>query len=208
MSPAKRNKSPAHYLVLWAIMADERLSAAAKCVATVLLLQFRNHKTSVCNPSFTTIAQCVGRRRRSVIDAINELKELGWMDWEGTAGGSPTNTNNFQFFLKPLPVQQTAPVQGTAPVQSNTQTGAAERTQPVQYTAHEPSIEPSRTIRGAPRLKGQEGVRVHSDSPHADQWRRYWTSIRQPEPAYSQRDGYYLRPLPSLLPPELTDSAA
>ena len=105
---ALNKKTPAHYLVLWAIMADERLSAAAKCVATVLLLQFRNHKTSVCNPSFTTIAHCVGRRRRSVIDAINELRELGWMDWEGTAGGRPTNTNNFQFFLKPRPVQQTA----------------------------------------------------------------------------------------------------
>jgi hypothetical protein len=108
MTTAKRNLSPAHYLVLWAIMADERLSAAAKCVAIVLLLQFRNHKTSVCNPSFTTIAQCVGRKRRSVIDAINELKELGWMDWEGTAGGRPTNTNNFQFFLKPRPVQRSA----------------------------------------------------------------------------------------------------
>jgi hypothetical protein len=107
-------------------MADERLSAAAKCVATVLLLQFRNHKTSVCNPSFTTIAQCVGRKRRSVIDAINELKDLGWMDWEGTAGGSPTNTNNFQFYLKPRPVQQTAPVQDTAPVQSSALTGAAD----------------------------------------------------------------------------------
>jgi hypothetical protein len=93
-------------------------------------------------------------------------------------------------------------------VQSNAQTGAAERTQPVQYTAHEPSIEPSRTIRGTLRLKGQEGVRVHSDTPQADQWRRYWTSIGQPEPAYSRRDGYYLRPLPSLLPPEITESAA
>jgi hypothetical protein len=201
-------KTPAHYLVLWAIMADVRLSAAAKCVATVLLLQFRNHKTSVCNPSFTTIAQCVGRKRRSVIDAINELKDLGWMDWEGTAGGSPTNTNNFQFYLKPRPVQQTAPVQDTAPVQSSALTGAAERTQPVQYTAHEPSIEPSRTINGATRLKGQEGFRVHSDGPQADEWRRYWTSIGKPQPAYSQRDGYYLKPLPSPWPPQHAESAA
>jgi hypothetical protein len=188
-------------------MADERLSAAAKCVATVLLLQFRNHKTSVCNPSFTTIAQCVGRKRRSVIDAINELKELGWMDWEGTAGGSPTNTNNFQFYLKPRPVQSAAPVQDTAPVQSSALTGAAERTQPVQYTAHEPSIEPSRTISGAQRLKGQEGFRVHSDSPNADAYRRYWVTTGQREPAYSQRDGFYLKPLPSLWPPQAAESA-
>jgi hypothetical protein len=201
-------KTPAHYLVLWAIMADERLTAPAKCVATVLLLQFRNHKTSICNPSFATIAQCVGRKRRSVIDAIKELKELGWMDWEGTAGGSPTNTNNFQFYLKPRPVQSAAPVQDTAPVQSSAPTGAAERTQPVQYTAHEPSIEPSRTISGAQRLKGQEGFRVHSDSPQADQWRRHWASIGKPQPAYSQRDGYYIKPLPSLWPPQQAESAA
>lgn len=188
-------------------MADERLSAAAKCVATVLLLQFRNHKTSVCNPSFTTIAQCVGRGRRSVIDAISELKKVGWMDWEGTAGGRPTNTNNFQFFLKPRPVQHTAPVQNTAPVQSNAATGAAERTQPVQHTAHELSIEPSRTISGAMRLKGKEGVRVHSDSPEADRYRRHWASIGQPEPAFSRRDGYYIQPLPPL-PSERAESAA
>jgi Helix-turn-helix domain len=202
---ALNKKTPAYYLVLWAIMADERLSAAAKCVATVLLLQFRNHKTSICNPSFTTIAQCVGRRRRSVIDAIKELKEPGWMDWEGTAGGRPTNTNNFQFFLKPRPVHQTALVQDTAPVQSSASTGAAERTQPVQYTAHEPSIEPSRTISGAMRLKSiKEGVRIHSDGPYADRCR---ASIGQPEPAFSKRDGYYIEPLPPL-PPEHAESAA
>jgi hypothetical protein len=57
-------------------------------------------------------------------------------------------------------------------------------------------------------LERQEGVRVHSDSPHADQWRRYWTSIGQQQPACSQRDGYYLQALPSLLPSQLTDSAA
>ncbi|SIO51175.1 Helix-turn-helix domain-containing protein [Bradyrhizobium erythrophlei] len=208
MAAKRSTRTPAQYLVLWGIMADERVSAPAKCVATVLLLQFRNHKTSLCNPSFTTIAACVGRKRRSVIDALNELKGLGWMDWEGTKGGSPTNTNNFQFYLNPQPVQSSAPVQDTAPVQPNAPTGAAERTQPVQHTAHEPSIEPSKTISGAMRLKGQQGVRVHSDSAQADRWRRYWASVGQPQPAFSQKDGYYIRPLPSLEPPEIRESAA
>jgi len=205
---APLKKTPAHYFVLWAIMADARLSASAKCVAVVMLLKFRNHKTSVCNPSFTSIASYVGRKRRSVIDAINELKELGWIDWEATAGGSPTNTNNFQFYLKPRPVQRTAPVQDAAPVQQNAATGAAERTQPVQRTAHDLSIEPSRTIRSALRLKGQEGFRVHSDSMQADGWRRWWASRGIPEPAFSQRDGYYIQPLPSPVPPDSTEKAA
>ncbi|MGX1417436.1 helix-turn-helix domain-containing protein [Bradyrhizobium elkanii] len=128
--------------ILWGIMEDARLSAAAKCVATVLLLKFRNQDTKVCNPSFSTIAKCVGRKRRSVIDAVNELKEMGWVQWTGTLGGSTENTNQFGF--SPQPVQQTAPVQDTTPVQCSADTGAAERTAPVQYTAHEPSIKPSK----------------------------------------------------------------
>ncbi|MEZ0061420.1 hypothetical protein ABIF26_006963 [Bradyrhizobium elkanii] len=127
--------------ILWSVMEDARLSAAAKCVATVLLLKFRNQASGVCNPSFNTIAKCVGRKRRSVIDAVNELKEFGWLSWTGTLGGSTENTNQFDFSL---PVQCTAPVQETTPVQSSAPTGAAERTTPVQYTAHEPSIKPSK----------------------------------------------------------------
>jgi hypothetical protein len=188
-------------------MADERLSAAAKCVATVLLLQFRNHKTSVCNPSFNTIAKCVGRKRSSVIEALNQLKEFGWMDWEGTAGGSPTNTNNFQFFLTPRPVRDTEPVREAEPVRDRAQTGVADRTQPVRDTGHEPSKNHLEPLAGAQRLKGQEGFRVHSDSPNADAYRRYWVSKGQREPAYSQRDGYYLKPLPAPWPPQAESAA-
>lgn len=93
--------------ILWAIMEDARLSAAAKCVATVLLLKFRNEQTKVCNPSFGTMAKCVGRKRRSVM-------EFGWATWTGTLGGSTENTN--QFYFSP-PVQSAAPVQDTTPVQ-------------------------------------------------------------------------------------------
>jgi hypothetical protein len=200
------DKTPAHYLVLWAIMADERLSAATKCAATVLLLKYRNHKTGQCNPSFGKLAKLLGRERRSVIDALNQLKLFGWIDWQGTKGGSSTNTNNFQFYLTPRPVQESAPVQDTTPVQTTAQTGADFRTRPVQESAHEPSIEPSRTLSGAMRL-GKEGVRVHSDSPEADRYRRHWASIGQPEPAFSRRDGYYIQPLPPL-PSERAESAA
>jgi hypothetical protein len=207
-----RNRSPVHYMVLWAIMEDEHLSAPAKCVATALLLKFRDHETTQCNPSFTTLARCVGRKRRSVIDALNELKAAGWIDWDGTKGGSRTNTNNFRFFLERQPVQSTAPVQQTAPVQSGASTGAVHRTQPVQSTAHDLSTEPSKNHRrrsGKGRFGAKpDGVRVHSDSPYADGWRRHWAAIGQPEPAYSQRDGYHLDPLPALLPPELRESAA
>jgi Helix-turn-helix domain len=193
-------------------MEDETISAAAKCVVVVLLLKYRDHKTGQCNPGFTALAKCVGRKRRSVIDALNELKAAGWIGWDGTKGGSQTNTNNFKFFLTPKPVQWTAPVQSDAPVQSEASTGAVQRTQPVQSTAHDLSIEPSKnhTLRSGKGRFGTktDGVRVHSDSSYADGWRRHWAAAGQAEPAYSQRDGYYLQPLPSLLPPKITECAA
>lgn len=199
--------TPAQYLVLWAIMADKRLSAAAKCVATVLLLKYRNHKTGQCNPSFGELAKLVGRTRRPVIAAFGELRDLGWIDWTGTKGGSPSNTNNFSFFLEPLPVLSSAPVSPAAPVLNTTPTGAVDSTQPVLRTAHEPSMN-HLNHRSAARLQGKEGVRVRHDSAHADRWRRYWVSIDQPEPAFSRRNGYYLKPLPSLDPPAITENAA
>ena len=197
--------TPAQYLVLWAIISDEQLSASAKCVATVLLLKFRNHKTNQCNPGLTALAKCVGRKRRSVIDALNELKASGWIDWEGTKGGSPANTNRYQFFFEPRPVQQTAPVQDSPPGRPNAPTGAVESTQPVRHTAHEPSIEPSESPRP---LSAKQGVKVRHGSPEADQWRRYWAAIGQIEPAYSRRNDYYLKPLPSLFPPSAARAAA
>ncbi|UQD96144.1 helix-turn-helix domain-containing protein [Bradyrhizobium japonicum] len=189
-------ETPAQYLVLWAIMADASISAAAKCVAIALLLKFRNHQTGQCNPGFSALAAVVGRKRRSVIDALNELKGAGWIDWVGTKGGSPSNTNSFHFYLEP--VQFSAPVQPGAPVQLSAQTGAAERTQPVQYTAHEPSIEPSEP---SGMLRAKKGFRVKRDTPSGDRWQRYWHETSQPEPPYSRRTGEYLRPLPSQDPP-------
>jgi DNA-binding transcriptional MocR family regulator len=183
----------AHYLVLWAIMADDRLSAPAKCVAVVLLLKYRNHKTGQCNPSYGSLAKQVGRERRSVIDALSQLRALGWIDWTGTKGGSPSNTNNFQFFLRPQPVQTSAPVQEMTPVQTLAQTDADFRSPPVQESAPEPSknhLEPR---------AHEKGLKVKTDTPLADQYRRWWSATGQREPAYSQRTGYYLElflPLP------------
>jgi hypothetical protein len=204
MTARHHKETPAQYLVLWSIMADPKLSAAAKCVATALLLKFRDHATGQCNPSFSALAAVVGRKRRSVIDALNELWSEGWVDWTGTKGGAPSNTNQFRFFLEPQLVRSTAPVQHAALVQHKARTGAAERTEPVQYTAHEPSKnhpEPSSELRPKKKFK------VRRDTPQGDQWQRYWRDTGQPEPAYSHRTGEYLTALPSLLPPPLEGAA-
>jgi len=209
----KKKRAPLHYRVLWAIMADEPLSAAAKCVATVLLLKFRNHQTGVCNPSFATIASCVGRKRRSVIDAINELKAAGWLEWDGTSGGNSTNTNNFEFLLKVTGAADCTPTGAADDTgAAKRPTGAAERTRPVQYTAHELSIEPSSNHSSAPRClvdeeKKRRGFDVKCDSPSGYRWQRFWRENGIPEPIRSLRTDSYLN-LPSQDPPTYAEAAA
>ncbi|MCK1533152.1 MULTISPECIES: helix-turn-helix domain-containing protein [unclassified Bradyrhizobium] len=189
----------AHYQVLWSITADPNISAAAKVCATVLLLKYRNHITGQCNPGFGTLAKLIGRTRRPTIAALNELKEAGWIKWSGTKGGSPANTNNFVFMLQPQPVTNTAPVLSTTPVPFTAPTGAADSTQPVLRTAHEPSKNHPEPIG---ELTPKKGVSVRRDTPAGDAWARYWRENGIPEPAYSRKTGYYLKALPSLMPPK------
>lgn len=196
---ASNKEEAAHYQVLWSIMADPELSQAAKCCATVLLLKYRNHITGQCNPSYGELAKRVGRHRRKVIDSLNELKRSGWIRWAGTKGGTPANTNNFVFLLQPQPVPNTALVPNTAPVPKSTSTGAVNGTQPVPQTAHEPSKNHPEPIEELPLKKG---VSIRRDTPAGDAWLRHWRENGIPEPAYSRKTGYYLKPLPSLMPPK------
>lgn len=196
---ASSKEEAAHYQVLWSIMADPDLSQAAKCCATVLLLKYRNHITGQCNPSYGELAKRVGRHRRKVIDSLNELKQSGWIRWAGTKGGTPANTNNFVFLLHPQPVPNTALVTQMAPVPISTSTGAENGIQPVPQTAHEPSKNHLEPIRD---LTLKKSVAVRRDTPAGDAWARYWRENGISEPAYSRKTNYYLKSLPSLMPPK------
>jgi hypothetical protein len=81
----------------WQIWAETTLSLAAKGVATTLLLQFHNAKTSRCNPSIVSIAKTAGISRRAVFNAIAELKDAGWIAIDSTRGGSSSHTNKYSF---------------------------------------------------------------------------------------------------------------
>lgn len=209
----KKKRTPLHYRVLWGIMADPAVGAPAKCVATVLLLQFRNHQTGVCNPSFTTIGKRIGRSRRPVIDAINELKAAGWIKWEGTSGGGSSNTNNFEFLLKQTGAEVSTPtsVENSTGAENST-TGAEVSTQPVLRTAHDLSIEPSSNHSSAARClvdeeEKQRGVSVRCESPAGQRWQRYWRENGLPEAIRSTRTDSYLM-LPSEEPPAQVENAA
>lgn len=169
----KMKRTPLHYKVLWGLMADPDVQAPSKCVATVMLLKYRNHQTGLCNPSFTTLANCVGRKRRSVIDAVNDLKANGWLKWEGTAGGSQKNTNNFEFLMKETGAEfctRTGAEVDTGAEFSTT--GAEFSTLPVQSSAHDLSIEPSSNHSGAPRrlVDEEEKQRVRAAALSDETW--------------------------------------
>lgn len=151
MSTHRRKRVPAQkYAFLWRLMADDALSASAKCVAVTLLLKFHNAKTGQCNPSFAAIAKATGRSRRAIFPAVTELKDGGWISIESTKGGSSTNTNRFKFNFQPMSSTTPPPVQPASPVKQNAG-GVKSAAQEPLRTTH-PSGEWGGEISPAPRL--------------------------------------------------------
>jgi hypothetical protein len=138
-SAAKRSKSDASakFKFMQRVLIDPTLSPSAKCVAVSLLTIWRNSKTGQCNPSLGTIAKTIGLARRTVIDAIAELRRSGWVEVGSTGGGSQRNTNRYKFDFSCALLAGADKDAGakSAPVQK--------MSVPVQKTAHEPLKNPS-----------------------------------------------------------------
>jgi Helix-turn-helix domain len=128
-------------------MADRTLNSTDKLVADALLLNFRNNETGRCNPSFSTIASAVGKSRRTVINAINNLKAGNdpWLIVGGTRGGSKHNTNKYEFRLKESGAAGCTGEENCTGAE-NVGRGEAGCTKGVKPAAHELSTELSRTI--------------------------------------------------------------
>lgn len=93
-----RTRTPQQkYAFLWRLVADTGLSLAAKAVTTALLLRFHNAKTGRCDPSISRLAKTVGIGRRTVFNAIDELRDTGWITVKSTHGGAPSHTNQYAF---------------------------------------------------------------------------------------------------------------
>jgi len=87
---------PGKAALIKAIVADRGLRASAVRVATALLFGFHNTNSGQCNPTYETIARASGLGRRAVINAVNGLKEAGWI----STSGSGWSSNQF-IFLSP-----------------------------------------------------------------------------------------------------------
>jgi hypothetical protein len=89
------------YKVKRAINRDTELSPGARLIANLLLDEFRHNQNGRCNPSHETLAKILGFSRRTIINYLNELRNRGWLRWEGTHGGGPADTNQYIFLMGP-----------------------------------------------------------------------------------------------------------
>lgn len=142
--------------LIQAVAADRDLSAGATKVM-LRLLYHHNAQTGQCSPSYATLANGAGLKRRQTIYAVQELEARGWITLTRVKGGNPkasgglvTNTFGFDFER----------VEGAPPVHSSalppgapecTPTSAPECTTPVHSSA------PLPVHQSAPKTEKQSG---------------------------------------------------
>jgi len=130
---------------LEAIVADARLSDAAKLVA-FRLLSHLNTSTGRCNPSYATLAAGVGKGRRRIIDATAELEAAGWISVERTSGGDPSAKAGFATNSFVLKLSTPSAENDTPPgVENCTPPGARNNTPPSVADGTPPGVESGTT---------------------------------------------------------------
>ena len=91
----RKQRAKRKFAFLKELRRDTALQPSAKMVVWSLAEDFYNLDDERCNPSFASLAKAVGRRRRSVIDAIGEAKAGGWIEVSSIGGGSKRSTNRY-----------------------------------------------------------------------------------------------------------------
>lgn len=106
--------------VNWALDVCAEINAPPRCRIVLFVLASHHHeKTNACFPSYDTIAQKSGYRRRGVIDIVDELEANGLIFRQKRRAGGHQSSNNFVLFGRPAHkswrdyrVQKKAPSQG------------------------------------------------------------------------------------------------
>src|SRR3974390_3067280 len=91
----RKQRAKRKFSFLKELRRDTTLQPSAKMVVWSLAEDFYNLDDERCNPSFASLARAVGRRQRSVIDAIGEAKTRGWLEVSSIGGGSKRSTNRY-----------------------------------------------------------------------------------------------------------------
>ena len=91
----RKQRAKRKFAFLKELRRDITLQPSAKMVVWSLAEDFYNLDDERCNPSFASLAMAVGRRQRSVIDAIGEARAKGWIEVSSIGGGSKRSTNRY-----------------------------------------------------------------------------------------------------------------
>jgi hypothetical protein len=91
----RKQRAKRKFAFLKELRRESALQPSAKMVVWALAEDFYNLDDERCNPSFESLAKAVGRRQRSVIDAIGEAKTRGWIEISSIGGGSKRSTNRY-----------------------------------------------------------------------------------------------------------------
>jgi hypothetical protein len=122
--------------VNWALDVCASMDAPPKCRIVLLVIAAHHHdKTGACFPSYDTIAEKSGYRRRGVIDIVAEIEENGLLFRQSRRVDGHQSSNQFVLFGRPIGrkwkvcrVQKKAPCEsadgGTLP---RVRTGAPDR---------------------------------------------------------------------------------
>ena len=133
--------------LLQAVLCDQDLAPGAKIVAARLLYH-HSSQTGRCSPSYQTLADGCGLKRRGVIGAIQDLERHRWIAVDRVKGGDPAAargfvTNSFRLNFDRLgdtpPVHETTLPPSADPC---TPPSAVSDTPPVHETTPPPSADP------------------------------------------------------------------
>lgn len=176
--PSGWNKDRWEWMQL--VIADCSLSPMARLIAVCLAQRFANNQTAECRPGLPALMASVAAPKRTVLGALADLKNEGWIAAAG--GHAPGRAATYRFLwpeTQPKSVRNPAPdqVRRVAPeqVQIEARTGADFGTPPTPPYMEEPEmnhtepVHPRVAIRGLPRPTCATKL-VTPESAEAQRW--------------------------------------
>ncbi len=133
-------------------MAAPDLNHAAKLIAVALAQGFANNETAECRPGLPSLMAAIGSPKRTVMRALADLKQAGWID---TSGGNAPGRAAAYAFRWPQQVPNLTPEQ----VPNSASTGAKSCIPPCTPYKDKPHMNQKGAPRGATRIYVTGGAR-------------------------------------------------
>jgi len=132
-----------------AVAADGRLLPMARLVATVLAQGYANHETAECRPGLAALSKAVAAHKRTVLRALADLQEAGWIE---RAGGNAPGREATYRFRTPQQVTAAPPEQVTRMTPRQVTAQSPEQVTPLSRTGDTEEIPPTPPYKDKPNL--------------------------------------------------------